>query len=122
MRRIVARCVLPRLAVCLRSTTRTTAQRNFCVITLCVASLAEDVAILASRHAVVASGGLLAFVGCEVSEAVLRPLTTRTFRGARNRRSRQVLREAARIEDPTAGRVWRGSECREETPSRHRAR
>ena len=70
MTRIVTRCVQLLLAVLLFSACSTTTQRNFSVITLCVASLAADAAIsVAAKTPAVA--GIFGFVGCEAIQAAL---------------------------------------------------
>jgi hypothetical protein len=65
MTRIVARCALLLLAVCLLVGCPTTTQRNGAGITLCIASCAADVAILVARNAWVDTGGLVGWVDCE---------------------------------------------------------
>jgi hypothetical protein len=68
--RIVVLCALLLLAVLLFSPCSTTIQRNSSVITLCVASLAADVAISVAAGTP-AVAGVFGFVGCEASQAAL---------------------------------------------------
>ena len=69
MTRIVVRCALPLLAVLLFVGCTTTTQHNVAAITLCVASIAPDVAVSAASSPP-AVGGILGFAGCEVAEAL----------------------------------------------------